>query len=157
MLVSIIRQAFLAAYFFLTLCALCYTMGRVQLLNVPWPLYTHFYAMMAPFQNYITHNVELVAEGQTHAGTWERIDMVPYFPHSRGEYAIRSRLSSFSDKKRYYRVIAKKLIVLEAERGRPYTHVRLQWHKWKKHKDGFYGNYREDLIQKTTITTVQAP
>ncbi len=150
MIVRIFRQALLLAYIFLTFCALCYTLFRAQIPGVQWPFVTHFYAMMAPFQNYTTHNVELVAEGYN--GTWERIDLTQYMPHSRGEIAIRSRMSSFNDKTAIYTTMAQKLLEKEMERGRTYSTVRILWEKWPKSQYGFYDGHTEEDTQRTMVT-----
>jgi len=64
------------AYLFLTLCAFSYTFSRRSPLPAQYVRY--FYGMMAPYQGYTVTNFALIAEGQTSAGTIERIDR--HFP-----------------------------------------------------------------------------
>lgn len=149
MLLRIVRQVFLLAYIFLTFCALTYTLTRKQIPHVPWPFVTHFYAMMAPFQNYITHNSELMIYGKNPDTTWTKIDPRSYFPFSRGEYAIRMRMSSFSNKKEKYEEIAKKILITENAYGADFTTVRLQWEKWPKSQYGFYTSYTPGNVTKS--------
>lgn len=149
--VRLFRQLFLMTYLFLTIAALSYTLARKQIPHLPWPFVTHFYAMMAPFQNYVTENAELMIYGKNPDGSWTKIDYRAYFPFSRGEYAIRIRLSSFSDKKEKYMEIAKKIFITENAYGQDFTAVRLQWEKWPKSKDDFYGNYVAGQVTKNTM------
>lgn len=151
MLVRILRQAYLFWYLFFSACGLSYTLTRIVPFDLPWPLIEHHYAMMAPWQGYITHNVELVAEGLTTTDEWERIDMNQYFPHSRGERAIRDRLSSFSDKTSQYNVIAKRIWELERDAGQHWQAVQILWHKWPKSEHGFYVNHTEELLETTSV------
>ncbi|MBT5237477.1 hypothetical protein HOL63_03870 [Candidatus Peregrinibacteria bacterium] len=151
MILRIFRQALLLGYIFLTICALSYTLGRKQVPGVKWPFVTHFYAMMAPFQNYTTSNAELVAEGYRNR-TWERIDLTNYLPHSRGEIAIRTRMSSFNDKKSIYTAMAEKLQTMEAANGRVYSSIRIVWEKWPKSQYGFYEGHTPDDTTRSNVT-----
>jgi len=152
MLLRILRQLLLLSYIFVTFCALYYTLARKQIPHVDWPIITHFYAMMAPFQNYTTENAELVAEGMVSDGTWHRIDLTQYFPHSRGEIAIRTRLSGFTDTQSRYRTMAKRLQELETVKGRQYSSVRLIWEKWPKSQYGFYAGHTQGKVIRNSIT-----
>jgi hypothetical protein len=156
MILRIFRQALLLGYIFLTICALCYTLGRKQIPGVKWPFVTHFYAMMAPFQNYTTQNAELVVEGYS-GNTWQKIDLTQYLPHGRGEIAIRTRMSSFGDKKSVYKQMAHELYDLEKGQGRTYSHIRIVWEKWPKSQYGFYGNHNDEDVTRNTVTTVTTP
>jgi len=117
---------------------------------VQWPFVTHFYAMMAPFQSYTTTNAELVAEG-LRSGRWERIDLTQYLPHSRGEIAIRTRMSSFNDKSPVYLEMAKKLQSMESANGRTYSSVRLVWEKWPKSQYGFYDGHTDTDTTRSSV------
>ena len=119
-----------------------------------WPFVTHFYAMMAPFQNYTTDNSEMMAYGKYPNGNWEKIDMTEYFPASRGEYAIRIRMSSFSDKRAKYREIARHILADKNKQGKGFVALRMQWEKWPKSQYDFYGNYERDKITKTVMAEV---
>jgi len=105
---------------------------------------------MAPFQSYTTTNAELVAEG-LRSGRWERIDLTQYLPHSRGEIAIRTRMSSFNDKSPVYLEMAKKLQSMESANGRTYSSVRLVWEKWPKSQYGFYDGHTDTDTTRSSV------
>ena len=151
MLIRLLRQAFILVYIFLTICALVYTLSKKQVPHVKWPFVTHFYAMMAPFQNYTTDNAEMMIYGQDASGQWTKIDPTTYFPFGRGEYAIRIRMSSFGDKKSKYTEIARRILETENINGAQYTSVRMQWEKWPKSQYDFYGNYTADQVTKNVM------
>lgn len=151
-IVRILRQAFILVYIFLTICALVYTMSKKQIPHIQWAYVTHFYAMMAPFQNYTTHNAEMMIYGQDRSSQWTKIDHKEYFPFGRGEYAIRIRMSSFGDKKAKYYEIAKRILEAENVHGAGYTSVRMQWEKWPKSQYDFYGNYTAEQVTKNVVT-----
>lgn len=148
---KVLLHIFLSAYIFLTTIAFIYTMSHKLVPGVPWPFVTHFYAMMAPFQNYTRHNAEVMAFGLTRQGAWEKISYKPYYPFERGETAIRIRMSSFADKTSKYRAFAKRIQELEALHGRVYQSVKLEWHKWEKSEFDYYGNYDPDSATKTHL------
>ena len=133
------------------MCALVYTLSKKQIPRIQWPYVTHFYAMMAPFQNYTTDNAEMMIYGQDASGVWTKIDYSKYFPFGRGEYAIRIRMTSFSDKKSKYYEIARKILEAENANGARYTSVRMQWEKWPKSQYDFYGNYTADQVTKNVM------
>ena len=72
-----------------TLSGFLYTVLRVRLLYVPWPLTYLSYSAMAPYQGFAEGNKALMAEGMRPEGNWEEIDLSPYFPFSRGKQDIR--------------------------------------------------------------------
>lgn len=151
MFVRIARQLFIVAYLFLTFCALLYTLARKQISWVQWPYVTHFYAMMAPFQNYTVDNVELMVYGKFANGQWEKIDITEYIPAGRGERAIRLRMSSFHDKRAKFKEMATHILRDKKKQGTNYTTVRIQWEKWPKSQYGFYGNYTAEKVTKTVM------
>jgi hypothetical protein len=102
---------------------------------------------MAPFQNYTTDNAELMIYGQDAQKQWTKIDHKTYFPFSRGEYAIRIRMTSFRDKRAKYHEIARRILLAENANGKHYTSVRLQWEKWPKSQYDFYGNYSDKVTK----------
>lgn len=157
MIVRLLRQAFLLVYLFLTFCALVYTLSKKQIPHVAWPYVTHFYAMMAPFQTYVTYNSELMIYGKDVEGQWTKIPYTDYFPFSRGEYSIRSRMSSFSDRNAKYQEIAQKILLAENAKGNDYRTVRLQWEKWEKSPLDFYGNYVAGNVTKSTVAEYTLP
>ncbi|MBT4119969.1 MAG: hypothetical protein HOG89_00475 [Candidatus Peribacter sp.] len=151
MLIRLLRQAFILVYIFLTICALVYTLSKKQVPHVKWPFVTHFYAMMAPFQNYTTDNAEMMIYGQDASGHWTKIDYQTYFPFGRGEYAIRIRMTSFGDKKSKYTEIARRILEAENANGAQFTSVRMQWEKWPKSQYDFYGNYTAEQVTKNVM------
>jgi len=104
--------------------------------------------MMAPFQSYRTNNLELMMYGQNAQGEWTKIDYQEYFPASRGEYAIRSRMSSFRNKKAKYKAMASKILKSENAKGMQYTTVRVQRETWPKSQYGFYTDYIAGKVTK---------
>ena len=154
MLIRMLRQAFLLSYIFLTICSLLFTLGRKHVPGVPWPFVKHFYVMMAPFQNYTTHNAEIMAYGRVISGEWQKIDIKEYYPHSRGERAIRVRMSSFSDKLAKYEELAEYILQDQNMQGKSFGALKLQWEKWPKSQYDFYGNYTPDQTEITEITHV---
>lgn len=151
MVVRILRQAFILTYIFLTMCALVFTLSKKQVPHIKWPLVTHFYAMMAPFQNYTTDNAEMMIYGQDRNGLWNKIEYREYFPFGRGEYAIRMRMTSFGDKKAKYMEIARRILEAENAKGSGYTSVRMQWERWPKSQYDFYGNYTDKQVTKNVM------
>ena len=154
MIARIARHLFLLVYIFLTICALLYTLGRKHVPHVPWPFVTHFYAMMAPFQHYLTYNVELTAYSKYADGTWEKINLQPYLPFGRGEAAIRMRMSSFHDKQEKYYALGHKVLLYERARGEDIVAVRVLWESWPKSQYSFYENYIEGKITKKILADV---
>ena len=126
------KHAFISAivlfYIFLTLNGLAYTVAQRSLL--PKQAVRFFYGMLAPYQSYGTQNVELVAQGKTEDGSWETIDLLPYFPGSTGERRFRELLLSRRAQgevatEEGYAQLAEQIRIKEAERGRMYSEVQL--------------------------------
>lgn len=157
MLMRLLRQAFLLTYIFLSFCALSYTLARKQIPHVDWPMVTHFYAMMAPFQNYTTHNAQMMIYGKDAEDQWTKIAVEPYYPFWHGEYAIRIRMTSFTDKKAKYTEVSRRILEAENAKGHEYVSVRMQWEKWPKSQYAFYGNYTKDQITKNVVAEYFAP
>jgi hypothetical protein len=127
-------------YLFFTLNAFAYTIAQRSLL--PRRVVRYFYGMMAPYQGYSTHNFELVAEGKTENGSWETIDLLPYFPGSTGERTFREfllsrRAQSVEATQEGYRQLAKQIQYNEAEQGRSYGEIRLAFDTWPMAPDGY--------------------
>ncbi|MCA9370659.1 MAG: hypothetical protein KC680_01715 [Candidatus Peregrinibacteria bacterium] len=157
MIIRLLRQAFLLTYIFLTFCGLMYTLFRVQLPHVPWPFVTHFYAMMAPFQNYVTDVSMVMIYGKHPDGSWEKIPYDRYFPFGLGEYSVRIRLSPIVEKREAYRKIAQHIFEHEKRSGADFTSIRLQWEMWPKSQYGLYENYTAEHVTKTFITEYPTP
>ncbi|OGJ59800.1 hypothetical protein A2881_00835 [Candidatus Peribacteria bacterium RIFCSPHIGHO2_01_FULL_55_13] len=129
-----------ALYIFLTLNGLAYTVAQRSLL--PRRAVRFFYGMLAPYQSYGTNNVELVAEGKTKDGSWETIDLLPYFPGSTGERTFRELLLSRRAQgetatAQGYAGLAEQIRIKEMDRGRSYSEVRLHIDTWPMAPDGY--------------------
>lgn len=130
----------IALYLSFTANALVYTVIHRSLL--PTPVIRYFYGMMAPYQGYSTYNVELVAEGKKADGSWDTIDLLPYFPGSTGERTFREFLLSHRVRgqevtQRGYERMAEQLREKESKHGRPYAAVRLIFEMWPVSPDGY--------------------
>ncbi len=94
------------------------------------------YGMMAPYQGYAREHRELIAEGQRRDGTWERIDLLLYYPGRRGEGVVRQQMRALEWFRgtevllSSYKRLAVQVQALEAEEGRRYTTVRFAWEVW---------------------------
>ncbi len=138
----IFQHAVVVFYIAMTLAGLSYTLLRYSVPGVPWQIRRFSYGMMAPFQNYLTSNEELIAEGRLVGGDWQRIDIDPYFPFIRGEKAMRSYLVSFRNQgddiwPEKYRQLARSIQLLEADEGRQWESVKLGLEKWPMSTGGY--------------------
>src|SRR3989344_8507561 len=99
----VLTHTLIITYLFLTAYAFFFTMVRQKISIVPEGVLHFFYGMMAPYQGYTTYNFDLLAEGKRDDGTWERIDLDPYYPMIRGHQVMFRRLRSFytEDKARW--------------------------------------------------------
>jgi hypothetical protein len=140
----------LITYLGVTAAAFLFTMTRVQVLPT-WAL-RFSYAMMAPYQTFNTRNAALRAEGRTGSGSWQTIDLHPYYPYGHGEanarnYLLIARWAAMetNDESRLragYQRLAEELLILEQSRGKLFTQVRLTWETWPSSPAGFEA-YRE--------------
>tara|TARA_Y100000310_G_scaffold9629_1_gene10327 strand:- start:127 stop:564 length:438 start_codon:yes stop_codon:yes gene_type:complete len=142
-------------YLIMTVAGFSYTLFRVWIPGVPRKLAIFSYGMMAPYQTYRTFNEELIAEGRTSEGDWERINLDPYLPFIRGEKAHRSYLVSFRygghDIDTKYEEYAQKLKNLEADRGREWERVRLTLEKWWMSPTGYEYLRREPFLTHNNV------
>lgn len=127
-------------YLFFTANAFAYTIAQRSLL--PRRVVRYFYGMMAPYQGYSIYNFELFAEGKTESGSWETIDLLPYFPGSTGERTFREfllsrRAQNEEATRRGYEHLARELRRKETEHGRIYSEVRLAFDTWPMAPDGY--------------------
>lgn len=137
---NVLISAVVLVYLFLTLNGLSYTVAQRSLL--PRRAVRFFYGMLAPYQGYGKNNVELVAEGRREDGTWEAIDLLPYFPGSTGERTFRELLMSrraqgVAETEAGYAELAEQIRMNEMERGRSYRDVRLHIDTWPMAPDGY--------------------
>ncbi|MDP7069546.1 MAG: hypothetical protein QF815_03380 [Candidatus Peribacteraceae bacterium] len=155
-LLEVVVIAFLTG----TVVGFCVTLFRYSIPYYPIVLRNYHYGMMAPFQGYDRMNIELIAEGKSENGQWERIDIDQYLPYGRGEKSMRAGLTSFRFKGKEaladaYRRIALRMQQLEQDRDRTWSSVRLATEKWPMSKDGYEALRNESNI--TRIDLVQIP
>lgn len=159
----IIQHAIVLTYLALTAYAFFFTMTKIQLPFVPWPVLRYVYGMMGPYQGYNTFNSDLLAEGLVRGGEgqgWERIDLDPYYPMHRGTAIMYRRLRSFHAEgeevhKQKYTELAQLLLEREnRKRGKNYASVRLTWQEWPTSSEGFEAMRREPHITHYFITQV---
>jgi hypothetical protein len=135
-----IVNAGISLYLLLTACAFSFTLFRWS--PLPFPLVKFFYGMMAPYQDYSDRNADLVAEGQKADGTWEHIDLLPYFPVSTGERTYRMYMQTARNRgsdiaEASYERFRELLHERENARGRVYSDVRLAFEIWPASPAGF--------------------
>jgi hypothetical protein len=131
----IVGNLVIIAYLWVTVCALLLTVLR---LPVTYPRFAvaYAYGMMAPYQSAGVDQQAMLAEGLREDGTWEEIDLAPYYPVLFGErnvrefYAIHRQINRPSSKINIREEYAKKLLELERKRGHIYSAVRLSWQTW---------------------------
>lgn len=139
-----IEHAVVVSYLVLLMFGMSYAVVRYE--PVPLrPLTLFFYGMLAPYQGYNRMNEAFLVEGQRTDGSWERLDLAPYFPVGSGERNMRERWlyenrGGHADVDDLYRRIAERVRTLEAARGRNYASVRLSWMEWEPSPDGFHAD-----------------
>jgi hypothetical protein len=143
----------------MTSYAFTFTMVRVQIPFIPWPLLRFHYGMMAPYQGYSMTNADLLAEGKRSDGSWERIDLAPYYPTIRGTQIMYRRLRSYfalgnAAHTDAYRKLALLLLEREQRKGRTYEAIRLTWQQWPVSPLGFEAMRTEELTENVFITQV---
>ena len=159
-----LRHAFVSVlvvtYLAITAEALLYTLFRVR--AWPWPLVRWSYGMMAPYQGDTDFNDDLLAEGKRADGTWQKIDLDPYFPVGHGEKNVRKHLRTFKpaegvDPAGYhaaFSVFGKQLLERERLRGREYRAVRLTWQQWPRSPLGYEARKNPPDLLERVITEV---
>lgn len=136
----IVGNIFLGLYFWVTLGAVLLTMLRIWL-PFPKSLIGYSYGMMAPYQSFETQNGEAYIEGRKSDGTWERIDLLPYYPVLTGERTVREITALFDKdpaaQSRKREILGKLILEKERKAGRQYSAVRLGWVAWPSSPFGF--------------------
>ena len=133
-------------------------MSRYEI--IPFRYFVSFYGMMAPFQGYITHDWQLVAEGKQPGSEWTVIDLNPYLPFARGEKVMRGGLVSFrlqgkEFRQKQYEKLARRILELEKKRGTAYTDIRLSLHYWPASPMGYEALRKEVFLEKEVILTLE--
>jgi hypothetical protein len=140
-------NVFLIAYLWITFCALLLTVLRMKVFY-PNPFMLFSYGMMAPYQSYGATHEEMLAEGQLSDGTWEVIDLAPYYPVLFGERNVREYFAMFNyglnpQKRLELRErFARRLLELQKIQGKAYKGIRLSWQEWPN----MTGEYRLNKI-----------
>lgn len=134
-------------------------MSKVQLPGIPWPVLRYFYGMMAPYQGYSVVNADLLAEGKRADGTWEKINLDPYYPMIRGNQIMYRRLRSFlaqgeEKHKQKYTELATLLLERERRQGETYLAVRLAWQEWPASPLGWDALRHGSQIKNYPLTEV---
>lgn len=146
---------FLGAYFWVTFCAFLYTVFHIPLF-FPYEPVRYAYGMMAPYQGFSRERGEILAEGRLPDGSWEVIDLSPYYPVIPGERNLREVWWMWggrsgdreADRVRY----ARTLLTLERAKGNAYEAVRVSWQRWPS----MTGGYRDLKVPAFTQTELLA-
>lgn len=153
----VMGNIFLTLYFWVTMCALLVTLFRIMVL-IPRRAVLYSYGMIAPYQNPgITHQ-ELLAEGLREDGSWERINLAPYYPVLFGERNAREYFTMFTystnptERGSARATYAATLLRLEKERhGNKYQDIRLSWLTWPSAPGEFNALQHSELTQKDLL------
>jgi hypothetical protein len=140
-------------YIAATVSGMMFTLCRVHMPGVPYPLSHWSYGMLAPFQSYLAHNDDLVALGRHSGGLWEAIEMDKYRTHGKGEESIRILLpmhrglqkEGLSEK---YDAYAEQLKTLEMKHGNMWEEITLEMHRWPRSPGGY------EFLRVPIFTTV---
>lgn len=149
-------NVFLVIYLWITLCAVLLTLFRVRIL-FPQDVVMYSYGMMAPYQRYEREHGELAAGGLRADGTWQSIDLKPYYPVMEGERLARQAVTAFynygtaEDRQAIRDAYARRLLILKREQGRSLTGVRLYWVQWPA-ADGPYDALKESNSERTLLS-----
>lgn len=144
------RHIVIIGFLVVTCAAFLLTVFRIWL-PLPRTLLLFSYGMMAPYQGYERMNADLRAEGQDQEGVWQPIDLSPYFPVIRGEEHIRKYYMIFGYK---HPAFAKKLLMVERQKGNDITAVRLYWDQWQPSPLGYEALRNSSGSYKDLLTTV---
>ena len=153
-----LMQGVVVGYLLVTLAAFVFTMTRIRIPLIPWPLVHWSYGMMAPFQGYTRISKELVVKGIRSDGTPEQVDLAPYSPFFYGEANIRTYFPPFIDEpaelQRRYRFMAERLLALEREQGHGFDQLRLSFELWPASPAGYEFLRQESFVSREDILTV---
>lgn len=150
----------LTTYVLITGAAFLYTIGRIRIPLLPWPLVYASYGLMAPYQGDVSWNGVFIAEGERPDGTWTAIPLAPYFPAIRGEASVRMALHSFHKQNHSellyakYQILALKLREQEQAKGNPFTHIRIVYRTWPRSPEGYDALFSEPFLLRNEIVTL---
>lgn len=155
-----ILSGLIILYFIITTTAFCYAMAGQSPSPRFQPIIFYSYGMMAPYQGYETFHQGLSAEGLKDNGTWESIDLDPYFPFLHGEKTMRSYVNSYLLKDDFdlhhksFKRMARHIQRLEKKDGRSFEHIRLYWDTWPMSPDGIYTRLKDERITHTLMAEI---
>lgn len=147
-------------YLLITGAAFMYTMSRLHIPFLPWPLVYASFMLIAPYQGDVSWNGDWVAEGQLPDGAWIPVPLNTYFPTSRGEASVRIALRSFERKESSdllyakYRELALLLLEREQIKGNVFEHMRLTYRTWPRSPEGYDVLYKEPFLLRSEIVTL---
>ena len=109
---------------------------------VPTVLTNFSYQTMAPYQGFTTYHTEILAEGKTANGSWQRIDLTPYVAGASGERIVRMQMNSFRKHGddaliTAYKKRAQQILTIEVRQGKPYKAVRISREQWPLSPAGY--------------------
>lgn len=145
-----IQQAFIIIYLGILLAAFVYAMLRVRT-EFLWPAVEFAYTMMAPFQHYATENAEIAVFG-LRDGAWEQIDLGRYIPGIYGErnireYSLYEGKNYHGDRHAQYAEMTRLILAREAEAGRIFDSLRIEWDVWPASPDGYEAMRTDPHVQ----------
>jgi hypothetical protein len=137
----LLQHTFLLFFLSLTAIALHYTIVRVDVPFIPWPILRFHHGLMAPYQGHTIYNQDLLAEGKID-GIWEAINLDPYYPMILGNRIMTRRLRRFEWEgetlwKEKHQELAHLLLGHEQRNGKGYQSVRLTWQEWPRSPEGW--------------------
>lgn len=163
----VLQQMVVVIFLLITLSGFLFAVLRVRVPFVPWFLTYLSYSAMAPYQGMSMENQALAAQGQRHGGTWEEIDLLPYYPLARGKQDIRMleigwmRMAEEGSEdpeqayRRKCRALARTVLHRERSSGREFVKVRLSWDHWPLSSGGHDALY--DSSQRKRIVLAEYP
>lgn len=159
-LTSLITQTILTCYLLITGAAFVFTMSRIQIPFLPWPLVYQSFMLIAPYHGDVSWNGAWIAEGQLRNEVWIPIPLEPYFPAIRGEASVRMSLRSFERQENSdllyakYRELALLLLERERVKGNAFEHIRLTYRTWPRSPEGYDALYNEPFLLRNEIVTL---
>jgi hypothetical protein len=155
----LLQHAVILLYLTVTFGAFFFTMTKHEFPFLPYPVIHWSYGMMAPYQGDTDWNADLRAEGLKD-GSWERIDLNPYFPFGHGEKNVRMFLRIYlgrglNGQRDKYTELALQILDRERERGKEYASVRLYFDTWWRSPDGFEALRLPGFTESEFLTQVQ--
>lgn len=154
---KLVRHAVVCMYLLMTGWAFLYTLARIDP-PIGRNLMIFSYAMMAPFQGYVTGMAELAAEGVHPDGTREEIDLGPYYPTTYGERLTRGYMNTYRvfhgthELLMAYQRIAQLLADRERANGKDYALAVPFWYGWPMSPDGLFALRKPPFLERVPVS-----